>query len=61
LLLPFIAIPFVWSHLPEQIPTHWNLQGQVDDYSSKTFGLFFIPVLNIGLYLLFLYLPKIDL
>jgi uncharacterized membrane protein len=60
LLLPFIAIPFLWSHLPEQVPIHWNLQGEVDDYGSKTFGLFFIPLLNIGLYLLFLYLPNID-
>jgi len=60
LLLSFIAIPFIWSHLPGQIPTHWNLQGEVDDYSSKTFGLLFIPLLNIGLYLLFLYLPLID-
>lgn len=60
LLLPFIAIPFLWSHLPEQVPIHWNLQGEMDDYGSKTFGLFFIPLLNIGLYLLLLYVPKID-
>ena len=60
LLIPFLAIPFVWDLLPEQIPTHWNLQGEADDYSSKAFGLLFIPLLNIGLYLLLLYLPKID-
>lgn len=60
LLLPFLAIPFVWEYLPDRIPTHWNLQGEVDDYSSKTFGLLVIPVLNVAVYLMLLYLPKID-
>jgi uncharacterized membrane protein len=44
----------------EQIPTHWNSQGEVDDYSGKEFGLFLIPVFSLGLYLLFILLPKID-
>lgn len=60
LILPFLAIPFVWDQLPAQIPTHWNLQGHVDDYSSKESGMLFIPVLAIFLYLILLYLPKID-
>lgn len=60
LLLPFLAIPFIWDKLPAQIPTHWDLQGNVNGYSSKTFGLLFAPILNAGLYFLFLYLPIID-
>lgn len=60
LLIPFLAIPFLWHQLPAQIATHFDLQGQANGYSSKTFGLFFIPFLSVGLYLLFLYLPKID-
>ncbi|NGP89820.1 SdpI family protein [Fodinibius halophilus] len=60
LLLPIVAIPFIWDLLPERIPSHWNMQGEVDGYSSKNFGLFFLPALNIGIYLLLLYLPKID-
>jgi len=60
LLLPFLIVPFIWDKLPAQIPTHWNMQGHVDSYSSKSFGLLFAPLLNIGLYFLILYLPKID-
>lgn len=60
LLAPFLVLPFIWDQLPGQIPTHWNLQGQVDGYSSKTVGLLMLPLLNIGLYLLMLYLPIID-
>jgi len=60
LLLPFIAIPFLWDILPDQIPTHWNFQGEVDGYSSKKFGLLFTPVIAVSIYLVLLYLPKID-
>ncbi len=60
LALPFVIIPFVWGTLPDEIPTHWNSRGEPDDYSSKAFGLFLIPVINIGLYLLLLVLPKYD-
>ena len=60
LLLPFLYIPFIWNQLPDSIPTHWNAHGEVNDYSSKTFGTLFLPLLNVGMYLLFLILPKID-
>lgn len=60
LALPFIAIPFVWSHLPEQIPTHWNLAGEPDDYSHKAFGLLILPVLNIFTTALLFGIPYID-
>ncbi len=60
LALPFIAIPFVWSHLPEQMPTHWNLEGEPDDYSHKAFGLLLLPVLNIFTTALLFGLPYID-
>ena len=60
MVLPFLYIPFIWSKLPESIPTHWNMQGEPDNYSSKTYGTLFLPVLNVAMYLLLLVLPKID-
>ena len=60
LLLPFLYIIFIWNKLPDSIPTHWNIRGEVDTYSSRTAGTLFLPLLNIGLYLLLLLLPKID-
>lgn len=59
-LLFVIAIYFYVTLPDEEIPTHWNSKGEVDDYSSKEFGLFLVPVFSLGLYLLFLLLPKID-
>ncbi|MBK5284876.1 MAG: SdpI family protein [Bacteroidia bacterium] len=60
LLLPFLYIPFIWDKLPESVPTHWNIHGEPDKFSSKEVGTFLLPLINIGMYLLLLILPKID-
>jgi uncharacterized membrane protein len=60
LLIPFVFIAFVWNRLPERIATHFDMEGKPNDYSGKAFGAFCLPVMNLGLYFLFLYLPKID-
>lgn len=40
----------VYFDLPENIPTHFNFQGQVDGYGHKS-ALWAIPMLSAGLYL----------
>jgi uncharacterized membrane protein len=60
LLIPLIAAIIIYPYMPEQVPTHWNIQGEVDDYSSKEFGTFFLPLLNIGLFVLFVAMPYLD-
>lgn len=60
LLAPFAVVAYYWNQFPEQIPTHWNIKGEVDDYSGKTYGLFFPLLLNIGMYFMFKALPYID-
>lgn len=60
LIIPLIAAFLVYPHMPDMVPTHWNIQGEIDDYSSKEFGTFFLPLLNIGLYILFIVLPYLD-
>jgi len=60
LLLPFIYGAFTWSQLPERIPTHFGMNGQPDDYSGKPFGVFVLPVMNVFVYLLLFFVPRID-
>jgi len=60
LLSTLIAAVLIYPYMPEQVPIHWNFRGEVDDYGSREFGTFFIPLLNIAMYLLFLVLPKLD-
>ena len=39
-LLLLVAVPFaylgaIWNDLPEQVPLHWNLQGEVDRWGPE--------------------------
>lgn len=56
LIFGLLAYPF----LPESIPTHWNIHGEVDGWSGKTFGIIFLPLLNLALYFLLLLFQRID-
>lgn len=49
-----------WNHLPEQMASHWNVNDQVDGYMSKFWGVFLMPLISIGMLLLFLVIPNID-
>lgn len=65
LLLLLILVSFVpglllYEQLPAQMPTHWNVNGQIDQYSSKAVGVLLFPGINFVMYFLFLFLPKLD-
>lgn len=55
-----LASILVYPHLPDKVPGHWNIQGQVDAYYSRSFGAFFAPFLTIAIYLLMLLIPLLD-
>lgn len=48
---------WLYPSLPDRIPTHWNWKGEVDGWSSRLFGTFFLPGMSAGMFLLFLALP----
>jgi len=59
-LLPSLYLSFIWSELPESVPIHWNLEGEIDNWGSRyiLIGLVFLmPILT---YILMLVVPKID-
>lgn len=56
----FFASLLLYSRLPEKMPTHWNIAGEVDNYSSRFWGAFMMPVLALGILLLMLLTPLID-
>ena len=43
ILLPIIFGLVLWNKLPEEIPIHWNAQGEIDGYSSKAVAVFALP------------------
>lgn len=60
IIFSFITSLLLYSKMPNQMAGHWNLQGQADDYFSKFWGLFLMPIVSIAIFLLFIILPKID-
>lgn len=43
ILLLMLAGLGLWGRLPEQVPTHWNMAGEVDGWSSRAFAVFGLP------------------
>lgn len=54
LLCMVVIIPeiSVYSKLPDRIVTHFNVYGQPDQYSSKNFAVFGIPLVMTGIQLI---------
>ena len=45
--------------LPEKIPTHWNIDGEVDGWTEKPWGIYLLPLISTATSLLLMLLPKI--
>ncbi len=62
LLIVVMAVLSIYWYpmLPERLASHWGFQGEVNGYSSKLFMAWFLPLLALGMYLLFLALPYLD-
>ena len=48
ILLPVLAGLILWNQLPEQMPSHWNLSGEIDGWSSKAFAVFGMPLMMLA-------------
>jgi uncharacterized membrane protein len=50
---------WLYGGLPEQIPTHWNIRGEVDGYGGK-WTLFIFPAMMVAMLALFYFLPALS-
>lgn len=60
IILAFAVGIYLYPQLPERVPSHWNAQGEVDDWSNKNFAVFFFPSITLGIHLLITFIPLID-
>ena len=60
IIIAFIVGLQLYPQLPEQMPSHWNAQGEIDAWSGKGFAVWFPPLLALAVYLLMTFLPLID-
>lgn len=58
--LPFLYLAYIWDDLPERIPIHWNMEGEIDGYGQKNTLLLLPFLLPLFIYFLLLAIPKID-
>lgn len=50
LLIPILIGLLLWNRLPEQIPSHWGIDGEIDGWSSKAFAVFGFPCILLALH-----------
>ena len=56
-----VAVAIIlYPNLPEQIPTHWNLEGEVDDYTAKPWGVAMLPLAAILVFVIMRLIPVIS-
>lgn len=60
ILVTWIGTYMTYPQLPDQIPTHWNIYGEIDQWSSKLRAAILLPGIITGIYLLFLAIPYIE-
>ncbi len=61
ILLAFLLAIYAYHAIAgNTVASHWNEKGEVNGYMSKFWGLFLMPIILVGLYVLFLLIPKID-
>ena len=49
LLIPVIVGLLLWNKLPDPMPIHWDINGEVDNWGSKAFTVFGLPALMLAL------------
>lgn len=59
IIISIIGTIFVYGYLPDTIPLHWNIQGEVDRVGGKN-NVFITALLPLVLYMLMMLFPKID-
>ena len=60
MLIPVLVGLLLWNQLPDPMPSHWNIHGEVDGWSSKAFSVFGFPALLIAIHWLCTFLCTTD-
>ena len=50
----------LWNRLPDQMASHWDINDQVNGTMPKVWGVFLMPLITLGMLVLFPIVPSID-
>jgi len=59
-VISFLVAVVLYPSMPDPMPSHWNAAGEINGYMSKFWGVFLMPLVSLGMLLLFLAIPRID-
>ena len=51
---------WIYPTLPDPMPTHWNIEGEVDQYLPKPWGVIILPASAIFVFIVFRLIPVIS-
>ncbi len=60
IFLSVIAGVMFYDQLPDPMASHWGANDEVNGYMSKFWGVFMLPLISVGLLVLFLVIPYLD-
>lgn len=60
MLLPILVGLLLWDKLPEQVPFHWGINGEVDGWCSKTQAVFLMPCVMLAMHWLCVLVSYMD-
>ncbi len=60
ILLPIIIGLIMWNILPENMATHWGLNGEANGWSSRTFAIFAMPVILLIVHWICIFATSLD-
>jgi len=59
IFITWIVAVIYSGYLPDPVPTHWNIDGEIDGWTAKPWGVYILPIIDTATILLLLVLPKI--
>ena len=59
-LIPIFIGLLLWNRLPEQVPFHWDVGGNVDNWVSRTTAIFVMPAVLLGFHWLCVLVSSVD-
>ena len=59
-LVPILLGLLLWNRLPDQLPTHFGVDGAADGWSGKGFAVFGIPLMMLGFHIVIFFATRLD-
>ena len=59
-LLPILLGLLLWNKLPDQLPTHFGVDGAADGWSGKGFAVFGLPLMMLGFHIAICFATRLD-